>query len=363
MHTPFRSWFLSTAVILSAQVLHGHDPGLSSAVVRVTDEGFEARLTFSPTDVEVLVPLDADRDGAVSRVEFETARTRITNALMDSFEIAVDDRAVPITTADVSPRIEEDNVQARLLFDTADGRRLTVRSAWLKQLPFGHRQYLAIVDRDGHELERRLLDAENPSVAVILGSDTTRATRAADAEFGSFFSLGVEHIVTGYDHLLFLLALLIGGGGLVASAKIITSFTVAHSITLAVAVLGLVEIPSVFVEAMIALSIIYVGAENLLGRQFGRRWVITFLFGLVHGFGFASILREVGLGTGAEVALPLLSFNVGVEFGQIVLALMIVPLIQQFRKRSTSFELCARLTSVAVVILGAHWLVERTVLL
>ncbi len=360
MPTSFPTRLLIAAVILSAQVLRGHDPGLSTAVVRVTDTGLEARVTFSPTDVEVLVPLDADRDGEVSPGEFDSARTKLTSAMMDSFEIAVDNRAIPIKEADASLQVEEDNIHTRLLFEPAAGERLFIRSRWLTGLPFGHRQYLAIVDLNGQTIEKRLLDAENSSATVHLRPAARADSRVA---FGDFFTLGVEHIVTGYDHLLFLLALLIGGGGLVASAKIITSFTVAHSITLAVAVFGLVELSSGFVEAMIALSIIYVGAENLLDRRLGRRWIITFLFGLVHGFGFASILREIGLGSGAGVVVPLLSFNLGVELGQVALAMIALPLIWQFRRRSTSFELCARLTSAGIVILAAHWLVERTLLL
>ena len=360
MHPPFRSCFLIAAVILSAQMLQGHDPGLSTAVVRVADGGFEARLTFSPTDVEVLVPLDADRDGQVSPGEFESARAKVTSAMMDSLEITLDDRAIPIKEADASLQVEEDNIHIRLLFEPAAGEQLFIRSRWLTQLPFGHRQYLAIVDRNGRTIEKRLLDAENSSAAVHLRPAARTDSQAA---FSDFFTLGLEHIITGYDHLLFLLALLIGGGSLVASAKIITSFTVAHSITLAVAVFGLVELSSGFVEAMIALSIIYVGAENLLDRRLGRRWIITFAFGLVHGFGFASILREIGFGSGGGVALPLLSFNLGVEFGQVALAMIVLPFIWQFRRRSTSFERCARLTSAGIVILAAHWLVERTLLL
>ena len=360
MHTSLPTRLLITAVILSAQVLRGHDPGLSTAVVRVTGEGFEARLTLSPMDVQVMLPLDADGDGQVDAEEFESASASLTRAVKDSFEIAVDDRAISIGKVDVSLQVEEDNIHARLLFEPAAGERLLIRSRWLGELPFGHRQYLAIVDRNGQTIETRLLDAENMSAAVHLSPGTRTDSQAA---FGDFFTLGVEHIVTGYDHLLFLLALLIGGGSLVASAKIITSFTVAHSITLAVAVFGLVELSSGFVEAMIALSIIYVGAENLLDRRLGRRWIITFAFGHVHGFGFASILREVGLGSGGGgVALPLLSFNLGVEVGQVALAMIILPFIWQLQRRSTSFELYARPASIAIVILGTHWLVERTLL-
>ena len=130
-------------------------------------------------------------------------------------------------------------------------------------------------------------DARETRVSI---AEPPRAARGA----GSFFPLGIKHIVTGYDHLLFLLALILRGGGLIQLLKIITGFTVAHSITLALAVLNVVILPDRLVEAVIALSIAYVAAENLFPRYAAsRRWTVSFLFGLMHGFGFSSVLRDI----------------------------------------------------------------------
>ena len=176
----------------------------------------------------------------------------------------------------------------------------------------------------------------------------------------SFFLLGVEHIATGYDHLLFLLALILCGGNLVQLLKIITAFTLAHSITLGAAALDIVTLPSVFVEAVIALSIAYVGFENLFPRfAVSRRWTISFLFGLVHGFGFSSVLKEIGLPKDS-LLLSLLNFNLGVEAGQLVAVLIIVPLLIQLRKTQWE-EKTIRALSAIVVVVGLALFVERVV--
>jgi hypothetical protein len=144
--------------------------------------------------------------------------------------------------------------------------------------------------------------------------------------------LGVEHIFTGYDHLAFLFGLLVVAGfsslrhGLRYVLGVVTAFTVAHSITLICAGLDLVRLPSRVVEPAIALSIFYVAVENIFVREPKRRWLLTFGFGLVHGFGFASVLREIGL-PARGLVLSLLSFNVGVEIGQLAVVAAMAPLL------------------------------------
>ena len=185
----------------------------------------------------------------------------------------------------------------------------------------------------------------------------------------SFFSLGVEHILTGYDHLLFLAALLLVCGSFREAATVITCFTVAHSITLALASLDLVRLPSRVVEAVIAASIVYVAVENLFRQGQDRRrlaWraAVTFAFGLVHGLGFASVLRDLGLGsTPAGIFWPLLKFNLGVEAGQIAVAAVVFPLILLGRRPGSVTE--KRLVpacSVLIALAGAYWLFERVAL-
>lgn len=166
---------------------------------------------------------------------------------------------------------------------------------------------------------------------------------------GSFFSLGIEHILTGFDHVLFLLALILRGGNLWSLLKIVTAFTIAHSITLALSVLGIVTLPAPLVEAVIALSIAYVAAENLFMRNaVSHRWAVSFVFGLVHGFGFSSVLRDLGLPR-EGLAWSLLNFNLGVEVGQAFVILMIVPVAIWVRR--APWQARATATASALVLL------------
>jgi HupE/UreJ protein len=177
---------------------------------------------------------------------------------------------------------------------------------------------------------------------------------------GSFFVLGIHHILTGYDHLLFLLGLLLPGGGLLGLAKIITAFTIAHSVTLSLAVLQVVTMPDRVIEAVIALSIAFVAAENLfLTPTVSRRWLISFGFGLVHGFGFSSALRELGLPSHG-LLVSLLGFNVGVEVGQGLVVALCLPLLLLLRR--TRWESRAVMSSsLAILVAGLVLFVERAV--
>lgn len=197
-------------------------------------------------------------------------------------------------------------------------------------------------------------DARETSVEI---SQPARAVRGA----GSFFPLGIEHILTGYDHLLFLVALMLRGGGLWSLLKIITAFTAAHSITLALAALDLVVLPSAFVESVIALSIAYVALENLLPRfAASRRWTVSFVFGLMHGFGFSSVLREIGLPK-ENLLLSLLNFNLGVEVGQLTIVLLAVPLLLRIRNRTWEKPAVATISAVILVV-GLVLFIQRAFL-
>jgi hydrogenase/urease accessory protein HupE len=181
--------------------------------------------------------------------------------------------------------------------------------------------------------------------------------------FWSFLQLGIEHIWTGYDHLLFLGGLLIVCTHLRAIIGIVTSFTIAHSITLALAATNTVNLPSRVVDPLIAASILFVGLENLYRRDTepkGRR-IVAFLFGLIHGFGFASVLRDLGLGThGTSLALPLFSFNLGVEIGQLAVAAIVLPIIWRLRKYPGFIRRGIPILSSLVAATGLYWLTKRT---
>jgi hypothetical protein len=184
---------------------------------------------------------------------------------------------------------------------------------------------------------------------------------AASHSTGSFVLLGIHHILSGYDHLLFVIGLLLPGGDLLSLAKIITAFTIAHSVTLTLAVLQVVTLPDRLIEAVIALSIAYVAAENLFGRPaVSRRWLVSFCFGLVHGFGFSSALRELGL-PAQGLLFSLLGFNVGVELGQALVVGICLPLLILLRRTRWSHPAVVT-SSVAILVVGLVLFVERAFL-
>ena len=141
-----------------------------------------------------------------------------------------------------------------------------------------------------------------------------------------YVEAGIEHIFLGYDHVAFLVAIVLWARRLWPVIKIVTAFTVAHSITLSLAALQIVVIPSAIVEPAIAASIVYVAIENFFSRNVDKRWRDTFAFGLIHGFGFASALQEFGLPRGAVVP-ALGAFNIGVEVGQVAIVSLVIPLL------------------------------------
>jgi hydrogenase/urease accessory protein HupE len=227
--------------------------------------------------------------------------------------------------------------------------RFAIRDDWFDL--FGeHYRTIARIETSGGAREVVFLPDARETV-IEIGQEASGHTTG-------FFRLGVEHILTGYDHLLFLVALLLRGGRLVSLLKIITAFTVAHSITLALAVLGVVTVPDRIVEPVIAASIVWVALENVLLRNApSQRWLVSFLFGLVHGFGFASAIEPLALPRG-RLALALLGFNLGVEAGQALVVALLLPLLLWMRG-SVWEPRVVRAASLAVAAVGCAWLIER----
>lgn len=189
------------------------------------------------------------------------------------------------------------------------------------------------------------------------GAAVQPAEKSSASSWFSFFKLGMLHILTGYDHLLFLFALLLRKQTFKQYAAIVTSFTLAHSITLSLAVLGVVTLPSRFVEAVIAFSICYVALENIFRKEIRHRWSITFMFGLIHGLGFASILKEMAIPK-SHLAVALVNFNLGIEAVQLSIVLLLLPLLAYLFKWKSSQKIVTY-GSYAIVAMGAIWLVER----
>lgn len=176
-------------------------------------------------------------------------------------------------------------------------------------------------------------------------------------QFSSYLRLGVEHIFSGYDHILFLVALLLPGGNLVQLLKIVTAFTIAHSFTLTLAALNIVTLPTAVVESVIALSIVYVAAENLWRKQISHRPWLTFGFGLIHGLGFANILRELTQSQ-SNLLLSLASFNLGVELGQVTIVMLVFYGLRFLQKHRWGLNL-RHGASILMILIGSAWFAER----
>jgi hypothetical protein len=322
---------------------------LDLGVLEIVLEGdrLEQTLRLSAVALVDLVELDADGDGAIDERDIEARREQLFAATLGRSAPRTDggDCALQPTAA----RLEGLAVRLEASGRCPPGGRLRQRLAMLDQLPDAHR--ILVEARIGGERARRIAERATPMIAFEGGAQ-------AGGGFGAFVWLGVEHIFAGWDHLLFLLALVLGGGSLKRLLGIVTAFTLAHSITLGLAALSVVSLPGRLVESAIAASIIYVAVENLVGAQGGRRWAVAFLFGLIHGFGFASALSEIHVSPGGLVG-ALLGFNLGVELGQAALVLPIAPLVGLARRRPQFVRLGVPALSLATLAAGAYWFVGR----
>ena len=207
-----------------------------------------------------------------------------------------------------------------------------------------------------------MLSAKKNAFQINLPAvSASTVSRRMDYSFLEFLKLGVEHILTGYDHLLFLFGLMVVCRDLRSILTVITCFTIAHSITLALATLDIVRLPGRIVEPIIAASIAYVGIENLL-RGDSPKWrsLIAFSFGLVHGLGFADSLRELGINSAQfGIVAPLVGFNVGVELGQLGVAAIVLPILWNLRRNPSFVRQWVPICSLAVAFAGSYWMVER----
>ena len=334
-----------------------HDPGLSSTNLQIGVSEISAVVTFNERDISSVLgesPETLSANGPAIQAKLERLARRALTLETSGQHLQ------PLTVRagiDTNKNVEFSYTYER----PAAAGEITVHSLLLPEMPFGHRQAFAATDAAGKEIARSLLSNRESTARVTPG----KVSPAAYHSFLDFLLLGIRHILTGYDHLLFLFGLLIVCRNLREAALLITCFTLAHSITLALSTFGLVQMPSRWVESAIAASIFYVGVENLLrrGTHFRGRWLLTFGFGLVHGLGFASVLREMGVANSGRAAIvPLVAFNSGVEIGQLCVAAILLPLILHFRKQPRFLRLGVPACSAIVAIAGAAWLVQRTLL-
>ncbi|MCW5746439.1 MAG: HupE/UreJ family protein [Alphaproteobacteria bacterium] len=229
-------------------------------------------------------------------------------------------------------------------------RRVTIREDW--RALFGEHYQSILSVRTAQGSQEHVLGEGQRAASVEFAGE------AAPSGWSDFIRLGMEHILGGIDHLLFLVALLANARRFWTVATIVTAFTLAHSITLSLAVQGAVAVPSHIVEPLIAASIVWVAAENLIwpGTAW-RRWLVSFIFGLVHGLGFAGALAELNLDSAALVK-ALVGFNVGVELGQVAFIAVFLPLLA-WASRAPALRRLPQAASLAVAVMGAFWLVQR----
>jgi len=335
---------LALALLLPLSAL-AHQASLSFSELHPRGREIEGTLRFALSDLRSQLAIE---DPAAAPVP------ALTRLLVEPYRIKVATKPCLLQPGTSAEPDGEDGLALHARWLCAEpAEEISVRVGFLEDLPPGH-THLSRIDFGGGELSQRVAQRDDPSFDV-------RRTRATGREFWRFLLLGVQHIFTGYDHLAFLVGLLLLGGSLGEMVKIVTAFTVAHSITLALAALDVLAPSPRIIEPLIAGSILFVGAENLWALRRGsaaaalrHRWVLTFAFGLVHGFGFAAVLRELHLPR-AALASGLVAFNLGVECGQVAVVLAVLPLLRR-AVRARGF---ARIASAAVASFGALLLLAR----
>jgi hypothetical protein len=333
-----------------------HVIGLSRGDYALDEARLHAVLTMRVDDALLVVPvLDADHDGVVSAPEIERAGAALKIAFVDALEVTGDGARCEGDYSGAATEAPDGfHVEARYTCPHAPST-VAFTFGFLDRLPSDHR-HLATVHLARGDVDQ-LVVRSRPTFEIDTGGAPSRG-------FVSFVRAGVEHIGTGADHLAFLAALVLGAtlvsdrrtrvGALVA---MLTAFTVGHSASLALATLGGVAPGSRLVEPAVALSVAYVGAENLFARSVSHRWMLTLPFGFVHGFALAGGLLPLGLAR-SELPLALFGFNLGVEVGQLaVLALLLPPLV--LVRELAWYPRAAKGASAVIAIAGLVWLVQR----
>ncbi len=355
-------YFASSTAVLA------HKPSDSFINIDRSTSNWQLRWDIALRDLEYAIGLDRDQNGQVTRGEVINQSQDISAYALSKLQITVAGKSCPTPLDKLETRQLEDGSYASLFISVqcpSNGNAMLEYSLFFDFDPT-HRGLVSIRDN-------------NQTLSHVLSESSRRLPLDQNvwsnwAVLYNFIHQGVWHIWTGYDHILFLLTLLLPAVlywkndawqsvdrlniAVVDTLKIVTAFTLAHSITLALASLQIVTLPSRFVESMIAFSVLITAINNLMPVFRGSRWMVAFCFGLIHGFGFANVLLDLGLQTN-QIALSLLGFNIGVEIGQLVIVAVILPLA--FLMRGTFFYRWGllRAGSTMVAFLSMGWLVER----
>jgi hypothetical protein len=348
---------------------HAHKPSDSYLTVRVDGSVIEGQWDIALRDLDLAVGLDADGDGALTWGEVRARHPQIAAHALGRLGIRNEGGDCSLWPT------------AHLVDEHTDGAYAVLRFSGACQGAAGSVSisYGLLFDLDAQH--RGLLKLEafgGVRSAVFSAQDRSRTFESGHAgrlsQFGAFVADGVKHIAMGPDHILFLIALLLPavlvrvGGAWHPAADlrttlwnvlwIVTAFTLAHSITLCLAALEIVKVPSRLVESLIALSVLLTALDNIVPFLPRRRWLVAFAFGLVHGLGFASVLLDLQLPR-STLALSLVGFNVGVEIGQIALVSALVPMAHFLRERRSYRRYAVGVGSTAIACVALGWAVER----
>lgn len=344
-----------------------HSLSVSHLDVTVPREGAPLRLELdlSIRDLALTLPLDANADGNVTWGEITDVRADIEALVASGLSVSNGNAACILQPTSMATRRYDDGAYVAL----------TLASRCAVGVPTAIR-YTMFFDRDPQHRAVVTMDLAGQRSTAIAGPASTEISLGAAAThpFRDFLREGVHHILIGYDHIAFLLSLLLPvvlrrakgrwepvdnlRSAAAQAAVIVTAFTIAHSITLSLAALGWVVPSSRLIEAAIAASVLLAALNNIRPVVTDRLWMAAFGFGLIHGFGFAGALSELGLPTGTRV-LSLLGFNLGVEAGQLGLVLVFLPFLYLARTRRWYREGGMQVMSLAIAVLAAWWLQDR----
>lgn len=338
--------------LCSARAAEAHPAPFSYLDIRAGDP---IEITVTVHVLDVAHDLKVPESALLDPQSLESHRGAIVALLEPRLRTIAD--GLPLTPAlwrgpEIVPDQHALRLTVRYRSQSPPGR--LVIAAWMFPYDPMHQTFVNVHER-GALMLQAILTRDRQQAEYFAG--TYQGTVAVARRF---LASGIHHILIGPDHLLFLVGLLLLGGTLRRLVLIVSAFTLAHSVTLSLAALGVLSPPAWIVEPAIALSIVYVGADNLTvrGGRDVRGW-IAFAFGLIHGFGFANVLREFGLPREA-LGWSLFSFNVGVEIGQLAIVLLVATTLAAIRRYSTRLRYrVAFAGSVVVIVAGAYWFVER----
>lgn len=353
--------FLSLFILLfffgTATTSFAHTASMGYSALTVKGNQIDYELFLDQRDL--LPHFDANKDNNLENDELSSQKDGIESYIKKGLRIEVDSE--PLTITLLSTNVEEKGstkgvvLQLRLIADEAIEQldlhyNLTFEDALV------HMSTLTV--RSGDFFYQGILDVNTQDVQVTLPqSEIDSVSSGIGSVLWKYFVLGIEHILIGYDHLLFLLSLVLIAARFKEALKIVTAFTIAHSFTLFLVATGRLHVIPSWVEALIALSICYVAVENLIVQKAKWRWILTALFGLIHGMGFAGALAETGLPK-RNLLGSLLTFNLGVEAGQLMIMCLLLPLLIWLRTFPWYRKMMIS-TSCLIFVLAFYWLIQR----